>query len=67
MKSRLLRDYPRFPVELLSLPLSTMVDPRRVPWAFKAELEELYDLLYAPGAGATSHRRALSKVNCLAY
>ncbi|EJT49630.1 hypothetical protein A1Q1_01259 [Trichosporon asahii var. asahii CBS 2479] len=35
--------------------------PRRVPWASKAELAELYDLLFAPGANDASRQAALSR------
>lgn len=37
--------------------------PRRVPWASKAELAELYDLLFAPGANDASRQAALSRVS----
>lgn len=46
-----------------STTLTSMRVPRRVPWASKAELAELYDLLFAPGANDASRQAALSRVS----
>lgn len=50
-----------FPATSLN-PSAAMRIPRRVPWASKAELAELYDMLFAPGANNASHQAALSRV-----
>ncbi|KAL1408187.1 rRNA-processing protein las1 [Vanrija albida] len=39
-----------------------MRPPRRVPWASKAELAELYDLIFAPSATDTTRQAALSRM-----
>lgn len=39
--------------------------PRRVPWASNAELAELYDLIFLPGASTQSREAAMSRVSWL--
>lgn len=41
---------------------TTMRPPRRVPWASKAELAELYDLIFSPAATDETRQAALSRM-----
>jgi len=48
---------------LNNIPRAKMGPPRRVPWASKAELSELYDMIFSPGANDLSRQAALSRVS----
>ncbi|WVR05837.1 hypothetical protein IAU60_002863 [Kwoniella sp. DSM 27419] len=40
-----------------------MKAPKRVPWSSHAELEELYEMLFAPSADLTTRRRGLARMS----
>ncbi|WWC66373.1 uncharacterized protein I206_100274 [Kwoniella pini CBS 10737] len=40
-----------------------MKAPKRTPWASRSELEELYEMLFAPNADDTSRRRGLARMS----
>lgn len=42
-----------------------MRQPRRVPWSSKAELGELYELLFSPSANDDSRAAGLSRVSAI--
>jgi ribosomal biogenesis protein LAS1 len=37
--------------------------PRRVPWATKSELNELYDWLFSPVSELSTRKRGLARVS----
>ena len=41
---------------------AAMRAPRRVPWATKSELNELYDLIFSPDADARMKMKGLERV-----
>lgn len=41
----------------------TMKAPRRVPWASRSQLEELYDYLFSPASDLASRQRGLCRVS----
>ncbi|WWC58577.1 uncharacterized protein I303_101120 [Kwoniella dejecticola CBS 10117] len=40
-----------------------MKAPKRTPWSSRSELEELYEMLFAPNADDTSRRRGLARMS----